>query len=736
MQMLHLAQKNAGQIISLSWNQKPDPNPYTLEAFYPEPRELFQRKQQSSASVELKWSHFHTIDDEKTTLWVHETNDVELVLNMVAPESSDSAKTLSDESGWKPSASKIGMQAHTASKTGTRHPVLMTPRSNTKEDKYDPNAVTLAGNLKDMELTSILQSISLCKMTGRLDIQDRLDSTEVFFEDGSVVHAIFQRAMGAENDKAIAGDQAMLNVLTWDSGSFFFYPSRKTSERTIRRKLEGLLLEGATLRDYNNYLRQAEVSPDSCLHKLSDSLTEAELEEKLSAGVPIDRALQKKFYEQIDGRSSISAIADQLGINRMNWTPVVFNLITCELASVDSATKSRKLTSASDIVLDKSAIKQASRELLRAETGLSTYPLAMHFLELELARHQGCGAPFSIAIFDVLNKKEPLSNADLRRIAENFRSRSKSYDMLGHYKSLEFVILLPLKEDHQSREFVESFANALYGIPFEDVKKTEDLHLRFGIASVPSDCSSIEELLSAAENAKRYATEEKRLCAQARELRWEEYRTSGEQALKEQKFTEAEASWTAAFNEAQAFADDDERLLISLERLSQVLKQRGKSNHAEPLLTSLVQIKTRLFGPNSIEVADAAGELAHCYFSTGKYNEAEPLLKKLLTIYVKELGERHHAVATWLYRLATLYHILQRYIPAEAAYKRALAISKVSLGADHATTRKIAESYRAMRNTLSENGESLDPGLITGTWEPVKLDKPVVAKTPVAPATP
>jgi GGDEF domain-containing protein len=717
-QMLNLAQKNFGQIVSLSWQQPPDPNTYTLETCVIESASsLLGRK--TSAAAQLRWAFYRNIDQEKQVIWTHETNDVDLILNLVLTESVSVTKPQSQEEPGR--KTKFGMAAQVR-RTGRAAALKATafPSASGKGKNDATNATTLAGNLNEIELTGVLQSINICKMSGRLDLQDRLNSTEIYFDEGQVVHAISQKALNTENDKPIIGDQAVLDVLTWEKGTFFFYPSRRTSEKTIKRRLEGLLLEGASLRDYNDYLRQAEITFDSCLYKLSDGLNETELGEKLMAGVPIDLATQKNFYKAIDSKSPISAIVERLGLNRASWTPIVFNLITCELVTSDSTVKDKKETRPDAIKIDRKAVSQAAHELVRAETGFCVYPLFIHFLELELARYKRSEMPFAIAIFDINNKNGSLSNNALRKIAECFASVGEPFDMLGHFGVFEFAMILPLREDHECRDFVEGFAKLLARTTLDGVKNPDDLHVTFGIASVPFDAQDLQELLCAASKAKKIASEEKRLCITARELRWDEYRASGEQALKDQDYVAAEEHWSAAFSEAQVFAHDDERLLTSAERLSTVLKQRGKNADAEPLLTSLVQIKTRIHGANSIEVAQAAGELAHCYYLLGKYNDAEPLLKRLLEIYCQELGEEHPIAATWLYHLATLYHVQQKFDLAQTAYKRALSASNAAWGAEHPTTLKAQANYNNLIKSMNPKIEQIDQSLITGSWRPIR----------------
>src|SRR5262249_35452085 len=150
-----------------------------------------------------------------------------------------------------------------------------------------------------------------------------------------------------------------------------------------------------------------------------------------------------------------------------------------------------------------------------------------------------------------------------------------TYDMLGHFGVFEFGMILPTREDHECRDFVDGFAKVLARTPLDGITAADDLRFTFGIASVPSDATDLQDLLSACLKAKKAAVESKQLCITARELRWEEYRQMGEQALKNEDYIEAEANWVAAFSEAQVFAHDDERLLVSADRLSFVLKHLG-----------------------------------------------------------------------------------------------------------------------------------------------------------------
>ena len=94
----------------------------------------------------------------------------------------------------------------------------------------------LEGNLKDFDLSDILQLIQLGKKTGALVVQAGGEEGNIFFSDGGAVHA---KAGDA------TGDQAVNRILRWRQGSFAFRPDETTTYRTIQTPLQHLVLDAA-----------------------------------------------------------------------------------------------------------------------------------------------------------------------------------------------------------------------------------------------------------------------------------------------------------------------------------------------------------------------------------------------------------------------------------------------------------------------------------------------------------
>ena len=94
----------------------------------------------------------------------------------------------------------------------------------------------LQGNLKDFEITDILQLIHMNKKDGSLEITVKDDVGKIFFESGIVVHA---------ETKETTGENAVQKILMWTEGDFVFYADKKTERRTIELPIQHLMLEAA-----------------------------------------------------------------------------------------------------------------------------------------------------------------------------------------------------------------------------------------------------------------------------------------------------------------------------------------------------------------------------------------------------------------------------------------------------------------------------------------------------------
>ncbi|MEZ4545446.1 MAG: DUF4388 domain-containing protein, partial [Cyanobacteriota/Melainabacteria group bacterium] len=156
---------------------------------------------------------------------------------------------------------------------------------------------TLTGNLEILQITNLLQSISMGGMSGRLRIKRAAAYADIFFEEGKVVHAEGSRALGQE---------CFIQVIGWKDGEFHFEPKLKTDEKTINKPMEALILEGCLLMDNTDFIKNAGVHLQAVLVRVNQALGESEFEQAMTTvDHNVEIELLKAVYLQVDSRKTI-----------------------------------------------------------------------------------------------------------------------------------------------------------------------------------------------------------------------------------------------------------------------------------------------------------------------------------------------------------------------------------------------------------------------------------------------
>ncbi len=152
---------------------------------------------------------------------------------------------------------------------------------------------------------------------------------------------------------------------------------------------------------------------------------------------------------------------------------------------------------------------------------------------------------------------------------------------------------------------------------------------------------------------------------------WQKYKISGEQALTRGSLVEAESMWLAALEEAEDFPQDDTRRAITYEGLSEAYFRQGKNKDAETCCRRLLSLYRRVHGPDHIDVAITASNLAMLLHMNHNFADAEPLYKQSIAIKTKVLGGNHPDVMRLLEGYADL--LLKTHREAEARHLQVCA---------------------------------------------------------------
>jgi CheY-like chemotaxis protein len=109
-----------------------------------------------------------------------------------------------------------------------------------KMAKTAPSDGVVRGNLSQMNVIDLMQSLEMGRKSCQLSLNNEGDKCEVFFAEGQVKHATYG---------SLVGDEAVFKVLRWTGGNFQLNFDGKTNQETTKLNTQGLLMEGLRLLD-------------------------------------------------------------------------------------------------------------------------------------------------------------------------------------------------------------------------------------------------------------------------------------------------------------------------------------------------------------------------------------------------------------------------------------------------------------------------------------------------------
>ncbi len=123
-----------------------------------------------------------------------------------------------------------------------------------KMAKTAPSDGVVRGNLSQMNVIDLMQSLEMGRKSCQLKLNNAGDKCEVFFAEGQVKHATYG---------SLTGDEAVFKVLRWTGGNFELNFEGKTDQETTKLNTQGLLMEGLRLLDESQREGGGEAAEDS-----------------------------------------------------------------------------------------------------------------------------------------------------------------------------------------------------------------------------------------------------------------------------------------------------------------------------------------------------------------------------------------------------------------------------------------------------------------------------------------
>ncbi len=368
------------------------------------------------------------------------------------------------------------------------------------------------GSVESTHISTLLNTLAADGLTGRLEILGDESVGEIYLLNGTAMYA---------HVAGILGDNAVRELITWRKGSFAFFPDEKTEVRNVMKPLMETVMEGIALLDKKKHLERMGLTSDAYLVKKGRNLGETEVRLMLSKGEPINMDLQLQVFKIIGHKYSLNDLLRDRPMESADWIPIIFNFLTCEL--IDIRPPDAVKVGALDFLGDgKSEVDGIIESLKRPDTGVLSYPAFLLYLQHEFFRFEAYGWPLSIILFEMNRKKDHDTNqkrGDLQTMfdvlppsavqnaAQRIEMVKRPLDILGHYEMLEYALLLPNTRTASAAYVANRILQTLTVTPlFKNLDK-KSLKLAFGVANLPADGDTVQELLSAARKAKDRAVE-------------------------------------------------------------------------------------------------------------------------------------------------------------------------------------------------------------------------------------
>jgi diguanylate cyclase (GGDEF)-like protein len=360
---------------------------------------------------------------------------------------------------------------------------------------------TLEGELQNLQVPNLLQSIALGKMTGRLEITTKQDTANVFFTDGVPVHCEI---------RGLEGDNALIEIVGWDDGAFRFYQEARSTQETIRKRLDWLLMEGAAYHDQLRFLDTHGLSMEACVMRKHISITESGFEEIVRKGPAADINMLKSFYQACDNKSNLVEVLRRRPLNKAEWVPVLYNLLSCELVYfADMPKEAASAPTEEAIEIDWAPVRTFERSMTRQDTGLYTFPAFMFFLEREFFRIERFNHPLSVVIIEIgmkpsnpQNNPDPLPLRGVREMARRIDRLKRKTDILAHYQTFDFAMLLPQTMAESARSFASRLVEVIMASPLSEEILPSSIVLSVGVVSLPEDANDLGVALAKAKPKK------------------------------------------------------------------------------------------------------------------------------------------------------------------------------------------------------------------------------------------
>jgi signal transduction histidine kinase len=169
------------------------------------------------------------------------------------------------------------------------------------------------GELGCVRMLHLLQSLIEAKACGRLTVIGPDDVAELFFYYGTIVDATASASLG---------DDAVLEVLCWESGKYHFDQTEQAERQSIHSSFARIMQKDMELLFQANELEEKGLRPSSFICRQRDKLAENALEELMQQSVPL-----KRIFLATSQPLTVAELVERVRLPRAQFLPALSGLM-------------------------------------------------------------------------------------------------------------------------------------------------------------------------------------------------------------------------------------------------------------------------------------------------------------------------------------------------------------------------------------------------------------------------
>ncbi len=443
----------------------------------------------------FEWTLYFVKNQEKVKVWTEVSDSATTIVERITQSINNPGEDQKTSTSQRPQPFEM-----TSSRMSAARKILEKTYDSVPSEELEQLTVkkaALNGNLKVLNITNLLQSISLGRMSGKLSITRPGESVQIFFNDGRPVHA--------EGNKG-QGEECFLKIISWKTGDFTFEEQVATKETTISRSLELLILEGVLLMDFTDFLDGAGYCAEAVLQRSDPNLSEAQFEDIVTKGEPVDLRLLKTIYLQVDGKKTIEDLCSIIRMPDSLRIHAFTNLLKTKVLKVSSTKPVEKKSPVIAKVYDISAISAIQNQLTNQISGLYTYQAFLFLTDYAIKFSPGQNLALLLCKLQNSPYQERTNPGNTSRIniANQYRDLVKTIESVQEFNGVVFqydggdiVVSISGLNSFAAANIAERVLRATQANPVPGKLLVKSM----GVACFPHDGSNLGLLLGALEAA-------------------------------------------------------------------------------------------------------------------------------------------------------------------------------------------------------------------------------------------